>query len=376
MVTIEILISSRFDAMSMISNKSFIAIIVLAVVASVVVAGCAEKQQSALKNVKYAENFAIDYHGDYKILKVKDGDIWKTYVLYHDKKPDVEGIPIKIPVKRIVVTSSTHLALLEAINATDCVAGYMYGGGYRLYFPDIVEKLKKGEIIDLGSSGAPDYEKLVELHPDLVVCVSGYNGEVEKKLEELGIPCIANGEWLEKDPLARVEWVKFFAALLDKEDEAAKYFSRIEENVKAVEDRVNSTERVNLLWASVYRGKVYVPGGDSYVAKMAEYAGCNYLFNMSGTGSKIVSLEDLLVKGENADVMVYSSTVKSLKDIRDIDSRLADLKVFEERRIYNITPDYWQLGLLHEDVVIKDLAAIAHPELFENYTPRFFVRLS
>ncbi|WP_052302979.1 ABC transporter substrate-binding protein [Archaeoglobus veneficus] len=362
----------------MISNKTlkvFIEILVLAVVA----AGCAEKQQVAGNSelVKYAENFAIEYHGDYKVLKVKDGNIWKMYILYHDKRPDLEGIAIKVPVKRLVVMSSTHLALLEAINATDCVVGYTYGGKYKVYFSDVAKKLKSGEIIDLGSSKAPDYEKLIELHPDLVVCVSGYNEEVKNKLEELGIPYIANSEWLEKDPLARAEWVKFFAALLDKEDEAEKYFSRIEENVKAIRNTVNSTEKVNLLWATIYRGKVYVPRGDSYVAKMAEYAGCNYLFNMPGTGSEVISLEDLLVRGEKADVMVYSSyRVKSLKDIEDIDSRLADLKVFREGRIYNITPDYWQLGLLHTDVVIKDLAAIAHPDLFKGYTPRFFVRLS
>jgi len=365
-----------FDAMSMRSNR-VLSILVAMIVLAVVVAGCSEKHQTeSLENVKYAENFAIEYHSNYKILKVKDGDAWKTYILYHDKKPDVEGIAIKIPVKRIVVTSSTHLALLEAINATDCVVGYTYGGGYRLYFPDIVKKLKTGEIADLGPPNTPDYEKLVELHPDLVVCVSGYNEEIKKKLEELGIPYVVNSEWLEKDPLARNEWVKFFAALLDKEDEAGRYFSGVEENVKAVENAVNSTKKVNLLWASIYRGKVYVPGGDSYVAKMAEYAGCNYLFNMPGAGSKIISLEDLLVKGEKADVMVYSSTVKSLKDIKEVDSRLADLGVFKEKRVYNITPDYWQLGLLHVNVVIKDLAAIAHPDQFKDYTPRFFIRLS
>ncbi len=369
--------STSLDLKSMKFDKVLLVLLALALL------GCTQHSSDQVEHgiVKFAKNFQIEFHDGYKILKVKEDETWKTYILYYDKPPEgVEGIPIKIPIKRMVVMSSTHIAQLEAINGTDAVVGFMYGGRYKLYFPDVVERLEKGEIVDLGSPNAPDYEKLIELNPDIVIIyVTSSNEKVREKLRELGINYIVDSEWLENDPLGRAEWVKFFGALLDKDEEAEEYFNRIVKNVEEIEEAVSSVEeKPNVLWALIYKGRVYVPRGDSYVAKMIEYAGGNYLFkDVNGAGSEIINIEDLLLKGQKADVMIYSSYyVKSLDDIKRKEPRMADLKVFKERKIYNITPDYWQLGLLHPDIVIRDLAAILHPELFKDYEPRFFVRLT
>ncbi len=355
--------------------------LVLLATMALAVSGCIQEEkmeQNVHPAVKYAKNFQLEYHEGYKILRVKQGDEWVTYVLYREEKPDVDGIPIKIPVKRLVVMSSTHLAQLEAINATDIVVGFMWGGKYRIYFDDIRKGLESGRITDVGSSSAPDYEKILALKPDLVVIyVTPYNEEVKKKLDELGIPYIVNSEWLETDPLGRAEWVKFFAALTDKEDAAERYFDRVEKNILEVSKLVEDLEAPKLLWCTIYKGKVYVPKGNSYVAKMAEYANVNYLFSdIEGTGSATVTLEDLLLKGSDADLMVYSSyRVKTIDDLLNIDTRLSEIKAVKEGNVYRISEDYWQLGLLYTDMVVKDLAAIAHPEKFPDYTPRFFIKL-
>ncbi|MCD6493487.1 MAG: ABC transporter substrate-binding protein [Archaeoglobaceae archaeon] len=335
-------------------------------------------EQTKTPTVKYAENFKLEYHDGYKILKVKENDKWVTYVLYKDKKPNVEGIPIKIPVKRMVVMSSTHLAQLEAINATDCIVGFMWGGRYKVYFEDIAEKLEKGEIVDVGSANAPDYEKILALKPDLVVIyVTPYNEVVKKKLDELNIPYIVDSEWLETDPLGRAEWVKFFAALTDKENETESYFNHVEQNVLEVVNTVKDLEKPKIIWGSIWSGVVWVPRADSYVAKMIEYANAKYVFNdVNGTGSAQITLEEFLLRGKDADVMVYSwSGLKSVEDLLKIDNRLAEIKAVKDKRVYCYSDDFYQLGLLYTDVVVKDLAAICHPEKFEGYKPRFFVRL-
>ncbi len=110
---------------------------------------------------------------------------------------------------------------------------------------------------------------------------------------------------------------------------------------------------------------------------MAEYANADYVFSdLNGTGSAEITLEDLLLRGSYADVAVYSSyKVKTVDDLLKVDSRLSEIRPVKTGRIYRISEDYWQLGLLHTDVVVKDLAAICHPEKFEGYKPRFFVRV-
>jgi len=140
---------------------------------------------------------------------------------------------------------------------------------------------------------------------------------------------------------------------------------------------VEDSEKPKLVWFLIWKGVVYVPRGESYVAKMAEYANANYVFSdLNGTGSAKVTLEDLLLRGSDADVAVYSSyRVKNVSDLLEIDSRLSEIKAVKTGRIYRISEDYWQLGLLHTDVVVKDLAAIYHPDKFKDYKPRFFVKL-
>ncbi len=355
-------------------------IMIVVVLCVLALMGCSQQEEprSVQTVVKYAKNFQLEYHDDYKILRVKQGDEWITYILYHHKKPDIDGIPVKIPVKRIVIMSSTHLAQLEAINATDSVVGFMWGEKYNLYFDDVKKAIEEGKIADVGSPSAPDYERILALKPDLVVIyITPYNEEVKKKLDELRIPYVVNSEWLENDPLGRAEWVKFFAALTDREEQAQKYFNRVEKNVLDVAEKVSKSESPKLLWCTIYKGKVYVPKGNSYVAKMAEYANANYVFqDVDGTGSATVTLEDLLLRGGNADVMVYSSyRVKSIDDLLRIDSRLSEIKAVRNGNVYRISEDYWQLGLLYTDVVVKDLAAITHPDKFPGYEPRFFVKL-
>lgn len=332
--------------------------------------------------VQYAKNFQLYYDGPYKILKVNNSGSWVTYVLYQNgtsPPSNIQGIPIKIPVHRLIAMSTTHLAMLEAINATDCLVGFMYGGGYKIYFPDIAKKLEDGEIVNVGSSWSPDYEKIVELNPDLVVIyVTPYNEKVAEELKALGIPYIIDSEWLETTPLGRDEWVKFFGAITDRDYAAYMYFEHIVSNVKDVEKIVNnSVNEPKVLWLTVWSGKIYVPRGDSYVANMIKMDRGDYVFkDLPGTGSAIVDISDVLVKGQNASVLITPNYyVKNVTSLLQSEPRLSQIKAVQIGNVYNITPDYWQLGYLHTDVVVKDVAAILHPDLFPGYKPRFFVKL-
>ncbi len=371
-----------------------VALLLVLVTLTATVAGCSKPKEVKVNNVSivvgknmvnYAKNFKLmpfkSENCTGYLLYVKSGNGWTDYVLYNGAKPKISflknPIYIKIPVKRLVVMSSTHIAMLEAINATNCVVGFMYGN-YKLYFKDVAEKLKEGKIVNVGEPYSPDYEKILELHPDLVVIyVAMGTSKVEEKLKELHIPYVVDSEWKENTPLGRVEWVKFFGAITGKEKKACEYFNRIVENVTKIEEKLRNAKKPTLAWALIWHGKVYMPSNNSYVANMVRDAGCIYLgLNTTNTYST-TSIAELLKVASNADYFVYASYfAKNLSYIKNIDPRLTELKAFKTDRIYNITPDYWQLGYLHTDRVIEDLAAITHPELFKNYKPHFFVRLT
>ncbi len=373
--------------MSMTLKKIALLLIVVALIS-----GCTQKQKEKnnlnilLKHnlVKYAKNFKlIPFKAENSrgyILYVKNDKKWNVYILYNGTKPNISFVKnpiyIKIPVKRLIVMSSTHLAMLEAINATNCLVGFMYGGNYKIYFKDVAEKLKEGKILNVGSPYNPDYEKILKLHPDLVVIyVAMNNYKVAEKLKELNVPFVIDSEWKENTPLGRVEWVKFFGAITGKESIACKYFNRIVENITKIKEKVKDANRPTLVWALIWHGRVYMPSNTSYVANMVRDAGCTYL-GFNGSAYTTTNIANLIKIANNADYFIYASYfAKNLTYIKNIDPRLTEIKAFKDGRIYNITPDYWQLGYIHTDRVIEDLAAITHPNLFRGYKPHYFVRL-
>ena len=231
-----------------------------------------------------------------------------------------------------------------------------------------------------GGMGEPDYEKILALKPDIVFMYTGLptQEKVFEKFKEMGITVAVDNEWLENNPLGRLEWIKFLAAFYDKDEEAKDFFEKVDKRVKEIAFKVSMEKRPDVLWGSIWRGKCYVPAGDSYVAKMISIAGGNYLFSdLKGTGSANVTLEELYARGKNADVFIYSSFppyVNSLKDILKGAPILAELKAVKEGKVWCYQPWYYQ-SLDKTDEIIEDLAAIFHPELYPGHEPGYFVKL-
>ena len=91
--------------------------------------------------------------------------------------------------------------------------------------------MKQNQIANVGSNEL-NYEKMVELNPSFVFTSGDWDGgdKMKKKLRSLHIKSVLNLDYMEQEPLARAEWIKFTAAFYDREVEADCIFSEIEKN--------------------------------------------------------------------------------------------------------------------------------------------------
>jgi len=331
--------------------------------------------------IKYAKGFKIEYTPEgYKKVTDAEGQVF-LLVPRGEKVSGYEGYQkVEIPVRRVVALSTTEVCLLRPLGVLDSIVG-VTTKKERWYIDEIKRGMEEGRIELVGSGmGEPDYEKILALKPDIVFMYTGLptQQKVFEKFKELGIPVAVDNEWLEPHPLGRMEWIKFLAAFYDKEEEAIRYFDEAERKVREIASRVSMEERPTVLWASIWRGKCYVPRGDSYVARMISLAGGDYLFSdLEGTGSANITLEELYARGKNADVFIYSSTppyVNSVKDVLERGPALADIKPVKEGKVWCFRPWYWQ-SIDKTDGIIEDLAAIFHPELFPEHELGYFMKL-
>jgi iron complex transport system substrate-binding protein len=330
-----------------------------------------KKYETSLEITK-AKYFKI-YNDEQKIILV-DGANRKIPLSY-----ETDENSLQVPANRIIVFSSTHAAFMDRLGIADKIVGVTGGNSNDWYIDSVTSDLDSGRIKDVGLSTNPNYDQIVALDPDVVILTGGI-GMWEnhgKKLDELGIPFVVVSEWMEDDPLGKFEWIKVFSIITGTEDSAVDLFDIVSEKTKTIFEKVSESEKPQVLWAGVFKGTAYVPRDNSYVGEIIRLANADYIFkDFSGSGSAQISIEELLLRSNDADILVYSSDfVDTTSDITSIHPLLSELRPIQNCNVYSFQPWYWQSVDKYDDFA-NDVAAIMHPELFSDYQLKQFKKVS
>ncbi|WP_395066341.1 ABC transporter substrate-binding protein [Flavobacterium sp.] len=347
---------------------------------------------SSENTVKYAKGFSIENYDGYTIITVKNP--WpkasKTYQYILKEKNGIVPerfkslMKINIPLKNIVVTSTTHIPSLEMLNEEKTLIG----------FPnlDYISSDKVRALIDakkikeLGKNQSLNTEVLIDLQPEVII---GYgidnNNPTLDNLQKSGLKVMLNGDWNEETPLGKAEWIKFFGALYGKQKEANEIFNKIEKDyLKTIEIAKMATSKPTVLAGDMFEDKWYLPKGTSWGSQLLAQAKGEYLWAAtSGTGSLSLSFETVLEKAKEADFWITSGQFTSLKQMIDANPHYEQFKAFQNKNVYSFTRKkgktggvlYYELAPNRPDLVLKDLVKILHPELLVGYEPFFFEKL-
>jgi len=280
---------------------------------------------------------------------------------------------IHIPVERVICLSTSHLAFLRLLGVADTVTAV--SGAPYISDTLIQRGFREGRIRDVGYGSNLNYEEIIRQKPDLVL-VYGIDGEISgflEKFRDLGIPAIMVAEYLESTPLAKSEWMKFIAPFFGKERLADSLFSELEKRYLRLADKTSRlTLKPGVMVGLPYRDNWWVPGGDSYLARLIADAGGNYLAGKSGNHeSYVISMEEAIHLFSGADYWIHTGMVTSKKEILESDPRFGKLPFFVNTRIFNnnkrSTPaggmDFWESGTVCPDLLLGDLIRIFHPDL-------------
>ena len=179
-------------------------------------------------SIKYAKGFDIVTDGIQKKLIIKKPyqNAKHEFTFLLGDKTDLKKNLLKVPVENIVVTSTTHIPMLEQIGAEQFLTGFPQTKF--ISSEKTRKRIDNGNIIELGNEQTINTERLIELSPDLVVAfgLDGSN-KAYKTILRNNISVIYNGDWLEETPLGRAEWIKFFGVLFNKEKKADSIFKFI-----------------------------------------------------------------------------------------------------------------------------------------------------
>ena len=292
---------------------------------------------------------------------------------------------IQIPVKNIVVTSTTHIPMVELLQSENTIVGFPHG--QYVSSARTRKLLDAGKIAEIGKENSLNTEILLDLQPELVV---GYSVTSPDKslttLQKAGINVIYNGDWLEETPLGKAEWIKFFGVLFDKEKQADSIFKAIETNyVNAKKSALLGLQKPTVLSGAIMSKDIWnLPAGESFVAQFLKDANLTYLWkDTKGKGSLSLSFESVFDKGANADIWIAPGYFTSKKQLLESNALYAKFKAFQDDNIYTPTTKkgksggvlYYELATTRPDLVLKDLIKITNPALLPDYELVFFEKM-
>lgn len=282
--------------------------------------------------------------------------------------------------------SATHVAMIAALKQERTITGI--SGTKLIYNPSIAEAVSDGSITEVGYEESLNREAVLRMSPDLLMAygIGGESAGYLANLSSLGITIMLNAEYLEVDPLGKAEWIKVFGALYCLEDQADSLFRIAVDEYNSVSRLVSeqTTSRPKVLLGLPWKDTWYISPGNSYINRLIEDAGGEYLWRESQSAiSMPMSLENVYIRALEADYWFNPGAAGKMRDIQLADHRLASLPVFVNGNVFNNNKlltgtganDYWERGCTNPGLILKDIAAILHPEIFPDHTYNFYHKI-
>lgn len=289
-----------------------------------------------------------------------------------ENAPDgFEGCVLDGEARRIVTMSSSHIAMLDALGATDHIVGV---SGLKFISNSYIQA-HRDSIADVGYDGNIDYELILSLSPDLVL-IYGVNGEspMTAKLDELGIPYMYVADYLEESPLGKAEWLVALSEIIGQRQVGESVFSHIPQNYNTLKQKVSKANlpAPKVMINTPYNDIWYMPSSKSYAVRLIEDAGGKFLYDKNNGNTSVgIDLEEAYMLASDADIWLYPGMAGSLDDVKTMVPKFTDTPPFVNSLIFNnnlrSTPeggnDYYESGIVHPDLMLRDLIKIFHPEL-------------
>lgn len=324
---------------------------------------------------KYAKNFSIHYYHHFRVLHSGT----HRYLL-SDASNNCQTDMIKIitPVKKTVMMSTTYLPALELIKEVESLIAFQ---GKR-YIVSPVFNLDS--IKDVSFKINP--EELLKLKADLIM---GYDSNLSTDkqrsiFKSLNIPVVLNKDFEETSPLGRAEWLIFTSSFFNKEKIAQTIFNKIAEDYHSLKlKNAKAAQKPRVLIGEIQNGFWVTSGGLSDQGQMIADAGAEMILARPSASIQNISLEELSQIKMPVDFWLPNNMWKTREQLQSVLKKDSRYSLISPKNIYNnnlITNkfkfnDFWETGMQRPDLVLLDLSAMFHPDLYLNHKLKWYQQI-
>lgn len=322
----------------------------------------ADAQAPQIEGLTYASTMKLEYAKCFNVYYYQDGyklidiPLSAQYLVIPDGAQEPEGLSEDIiriyqPLDQIYLAATGSMSFFDKLDAIDNVTmSSLDVGGWAIQAP--IDAMKAGRLTFAGKYSEPDYEMLVQNGCDLALesTMILHTPEVQEMIEDLGIPVMIDRSSYEKDVLGRIEWVKLYGALLNKEDVAEEAFASQKAIVDSMEAYENTGKTVAFFSMNSDKSVVVRKSSD-IIPNMIEIAGGKYVFeNLDDSTTKSASMnltmEEFYKTAVDADYIIYNGTIEtplsSVDDLLGKDELFAEFKAVKEGNVWTVDKTWYQ----------------------------------
>lgn len=325
----------------------------------------------------HAQQISVSYHGHYKVARITTrgvGDQFE-YVFVQRGTPQPRVSPdarvIAVPIRRFSLGTFRYGRAAQALGVVDRLVAF--ANHTHTTVPEILRLFDAG-VLTRNADTEAIVNRRSEAHFNWHF--PGRLSRADDTYARMGVPLVDMAEHLEPTPLARAEWIKFFAMFFNREAEAAALFAGIAGAYETLAAQVAALPtRPRVLVGTPQRDGWQIYGGANVHARIIEDAGGEYLWadDDSAQSGRGVPLEDGLTRARRADVWIIGPDAAfgpRLAEVTVGDPRygyvpaVRDGRVFVANRNFPDGPNpWWDEALVNPHRELADHVQMLHPEL-------------
>ena len=315
--------------------------------------------------LKYAKQFQLHQNTD--TLKISFQKLSDVIFLSRSQIPNCKEAHTRTALSSFALFSTTYLYPFEVLNGADFVKGFANKQLISSVF------WNQHDLVELGETLRPEWLVSQKIS-SLMLSPFFYDEQILQKSRRLGLAIFPNLDYLETTPLARLEWIKFFGAILAKEKESQDFFQTVETGYIALKNKLMDT--TPLLIGHHYHGQWFAPGRDHELTQLIRHIGGQTAFmDLNGRGPYILNLEEIFLRAKATKLWLPMASWTSLAEGLMLDGKHHYL--MKDKQVLLLKPtsggfSYFEEGHYRPDLVASDLLAIFQGEGELNY----FVKVS
>ncbi len=296
--------------------------------------------------LSYAKGFEIETYDGYNLIAIANSGVYLTVeedaAVPSDLPEDV--VILQKPLDQAYLVSTSAMDLIDTCGALDHIS--LSGTAEKDWYIENAKKaMQEGKILYAGKYRTPDYELLLTAGCDLAIenTMIYHEPAVKEQLTQLGIPVLVETSSYEEHPLGRLEWIKLYGVLFDRQQEAQDYFTQQFALMEPVLSDTTDTGKTVVFFHVTASGMINVRKQGDYITKMIELSGGHYALSNTGKSDNALStmnmqMEDFYAQAYHADIIIYNSTIggeiTSIDELIKKNPLFADFKAVKESQVY------------------------------------------